>query len=94
MNRKPHEGTICSDEVEMTQLCALPFVNGHLSALLLRLGDEFAADRSREETFLDAHELRDSLHRRRQLFPQTEELVPVYGGPLGVQRGDLRGICR
>lgn len=67
-------------------------MNSHLSTLLLRLGDKLAADGSCEKTFLDAHQLRHSLHRRRELLPQTEELIPIYGGPLCVQRGDLRGI--
>lgn len=82
-----------TNQVYVTQTWALPLVNSHLPPLLLRLGDEFPADRSRQETFLDAHQLRYSLHRRRQLLPLAEELVPVYGGPLCVQGRDLRGIC-
>ena len=67
-------------------------MNSHLSALLLCLGDKFAADRSSKKTFLDTHQLCYPLHRRRELFPQTEELIPIYGGPLCIQGGDLRRI--
>lgn len=73
-------------------ISASPFVNGHLSSLLLRLGNKFAADRPGEETFLDADQLCYSLHGRGELLPQAEELIPIYGSPLCIQRSDLGGI--
>lgn len=69
---------------------SLPFVNGHLPALLLRLGDQLAADRACQEALLHAHQLRHTLHGGGKLLPQAEELVPVYGGPLGIHRSDLK----
>lgn len=71
---------------------ALPFMNCHLSELLLCLGNKFAADRSSQKALLDTDQLCHPLHRRRQLLPQAKELIPVYGGPLSVQWGDLKFI--
>lgn len=68
----------------------IPFMDGHLPSLLLRLCNNFSTDGSRKKSFLDADQLGHSLHWWRQLFPKTEELIPVYASPFCIQRGDLR----
>ena len=65
-------------------------MNSHLPVLLFCLCNKFSTDRSSKEALLDTNQLCYSLHGRRQLLPQTEELIPVDGRPLCIQGSDLR----